>query len=73
MIIIRLHTALLLLASTVAAHLNDGVRRLRDDEEGLTTTEIAVAALASAAIEAARAARAAAERTAASACDARPA
>lgn len=39
---LRVHATLIALASTLTAYLGDGLRRLRDDEEGLTTTEIAV-------------------------------
>jgi hypothetical protein len=42
MILLRLHTALTGLAWTANAYLHDSARRLHDDEDGLTTTEIAV-------------------------------
>ncbi len=42
MILLRLHAALLVLRLTVGDYLHDSLRRWRDDEDGLTTTEIAV-------------------------------
>jgi Flp pilus assembly pilin Flp len=42
MILLRAHTAVLTLALAASARLSEGLRRFRDDEEGLTTTEIAV-------------------------------
>lgn len=42
MIPLRLQTTLLMLAWTAGDYLHDTTRRLRDEEDGLTTTEIAV-------------------------------
>lgn len=42
MTLLRLQATLLMLAWTVGNYLHDGARRLRDEEDGLTTTEIAV-------------------------------
>lgn len=42
MILLRLHAALALLALDVGDRLADGLHRLRDEQDGLTTTELAV-------------------------------
>lgn len=42
MLLLRVQTAVLVLAMTLGDHVRDDVRRLRDEEDGLTTTEIAV-------------------------------
>lgn len=42
MIILRLQLALLALAASAWQSATDGLRRWRNDEDGLTTTEIAV-------------------------------
>jgi hypothetical protein len=42
MVLLRIHLALLTLLWRTGDELRAGSRRLRDDEDGLTTTEIAV-------------------------------
>ena len=42
MMMLRLQTALLMLVWTAGDYLHEGAARLREEEDGMTTTEIAV-------------------------------